>query len=317
MRVLVTGADGFVGSWLVPHLKDSGHTVVAAVRSQEACQETLHRRERLSSAERLTSLELSSDESVAALMEEEFDAVVHLAAIASVSEAARDTVRAWEVNTLGTVRLAEHLSRRSRGGSKPILLFVSTAEVYGGGSQTPRRETDPVDPVSSYAASKLAAEIAVMEVRRRTGLPTIVARSFGHTGPGQTSSFVVPAFAKRLLLAKRIGTPVVEVGNLEPVREFLHVADVVEAYRLLLERGEPGETYNVASGTGVSLHEVFMKLADAAGHRAVPETDSSLMRPVDVAYLVGDSEKIREAVGWTSKIPLEQTLAEVIDAEKN
>ncbi|MCH8939256.1 MAG: NAD-dependent epimerase/dehydratase family protein, partial [Gemmatimonadetes bacterium] len=247
MRVLVTGADGFVGSWLVPHLKDSGHTVVAAVRSQETSQETLHRRERLSSAERLTSLELSSDESIAALMEEEFDAVVHLAAIASVSEAARDTVRAWEVNTLGTVRLAEHLSRRSRGGSKPILLFVSTAEVYGGGSRTPRRETDPVDPVSSYAASKLAAEIAVMEVRRRTGLPTIVARSFGHTGPGQTSSFVVPAFAKRLLLAKRIGAPVVKVGNLEPVREFLHVADVVEAYRLLLERGEPGETYNVAS----------------------------------------------------------------------
>ena len=108
-----------------------------------------------------------------------------------------------------------------------------------------------------------------------------------------------------------------EVGNLEPVREFLHVADVVEAYRLLLERGEPGETYNVASGAGVSLHDVFTKLADAVGHRAVPETDTSLMRRVDVAYLVGDSEKIREAVGWTAKISLEQILAEVIDAEKN
>ncbi len=109
----------------------------------------------------------------------------------------------------------------------------------------------------------------------------------------------------------------VEVGNLELVREFLHVADVVEAYRLLLERGEAGETYNVASGAGVSLREVFTKLTDVAGHRVLPETDASLMRPVDVPYLVGDGTKIAEAVGWKSKVPLQQTLAEVVNAQAN
>ena len=301
MRVLVTGADGFVGSWLVPHLATAGHNVVAAVRGSENSDEFLDRREALSAADRLAELELTSDESVNAVLEEDFDAIVHLAAIASVSEAGRNPLRAWEVNTLGTVRLAEHVSKRS-GDHKPVFLFVSTAEVYGRGGETPRCETDPVQPVSPYAATKLAAEVGVMELHRRTGLRAIVARSFGHTGPGQASSYVVPAFAKRILAAKSIGAPVVEVGNLELVREFLHVVDVVEAYRLLLERGEAGEIYNVASGAGVSLREVFTKLTDVAGHRVLPETDTTLMRSVDVPYLVGDGTKIAEAVGGSRRL---------------
>ncbi len=316
MRVLVTGADGFVGSWLVPHLAESGHAVVAAVRPGETSRDVLDRRERLDAAERVVELSLESDVSVAALVEEEYGAVVHLAAVASVSQAAKDVVRTWEVNTLGTVRLAEHLSRRP-GNDKPVLLFVSTAEVYGPGPETPRLESDPTNPVSAYAASKLAAEIAVLEIHRRTGLPVMVSRGFGHTGPGQADGYVVPAFAKRLLLAKRVGAPVVEVGNLEPVREFLHVKDVVEAYRLLLEGGEPGQVYNVASETGVTLRDVFRRLADAAEHNAVPESDASLMRAMDLPYLVGSGAKIEAAVGWKPTIPWEQTLAEVIDAQAN
>ena len=316
MRVLVTGADGFVGAWLVPHLTAAGHAVVAAVRRHENSAECLRRREALSSADRLAELELSSDESVDALLVEDFDAIVHLAAVASVTEAGKNPVRAWEINTLGTVRLAEAVLKRS-GNDQPVFLFVSTAEVYGRGPQTPRRETDPVQPVSPYAASKLAAEVGLMELYRRAGLRAIVARSFGHTGPGQAPSYVVPAFAKRILLAKSIGAPVVEVGNLETVREFLHVVDVVEAYRLLIEQGEAGETYNIASGAGVSLLEVFIKLADVTGHKVVPETDVSLMRPVDVPYLVGDGTKISEAVGWKPKVPLDRTLAEVVNAQAN
>jgi GDP-4-dehydro-6-deoxy-D-mannose reductase len=242
--------------------------------------------------------------------------VVHLAAVASVSLAGRDVPETWSVNALGTVRLAEQLARRG-GNPKPVLLFVSTAEVYGRGPEVPRLESDPTNPVSAYAASKLAGEIAVLEIHRRTGLPVIVTRSFGHTGPGQAATYVVPAFAGRLLLAKRVGAPVVEVGNLEPVREFLHVQDVVEAYRLLLEGGEPGQIYNVASGTGVSLRDVFLRLAEAADHRAVPETDASLVRPVDIPYLVGNGAKIEAAVGWKPTISWEQTLAEVIDAQAN
>lgn len=315
MRVLVTGADGFVGAWLVPHLTTAGHDVVAAVRGDASSEECLNRRQALSSAD-IAKLELSSDESVDALLRQDFDAIVHLAAVASVSEAGRNPLRAWEINTLGTVRLAEGVLKRS-GDNRPVFLFVSTAEVYGRGPETPRRETDPVQPVSPYAASKLAAEVGLMELYRRVGLRAIVARPFPHTGPGQASSYVVPAFAKRILLAKSIGAPVVQVGNLESVREFLHVVDVVEAYRLLIEQGEAGETYNVASGAGVSLQEVFTKLTDVAGHRVLPETDTSLMRSVDLPYLVGDGTKIAEAVGWKSKVPLHQTLAEVVNAQAN
>ncbi len=314
MRVLVTGADGFVGSWLVPHLTTAGHDVIAAVRRDESSEECLNRRQALSAD--IAELELSSDESIDAVLQEDFDAIVHLAAVASVSEAGRNPLAAWEVNTLGTLRLAEGVSKLS-GDPKPVFLFVSTAEVYGSGFETPRRETDPVQPVSPYAASKLAAEVGLMELHRRTGFRVIVARPFPHTGPGQASSYVVPAFAKRILLAKSIGAPVVQVGNLEPVREFQHVVDVVEAYRLLVEQGEAGQTYNVASGAGVSLQEVFIKLADVADHRVLPETDTTLMRSVDVPYLVGDGTKIAEAVGWKSKVPLEQTLAEVVNAQAN
>ena len=313
MKTLVTGADGFVGSWLVPHLAAAGHQVVAAVRPGSEAEQ-VERRGWLDAAERVVELEVTEPDSIASVVKEPFDAVVHLAAVASVADAGRDPGSTWDINTVGTVRLAEHLGRAAEK-PKPILLFVSTGEVYGVGGDTPRLETDPVDPVSPYGASKLAAEGAVREIARRTGLRAVVARSFGHTGPRQSSRFVVPAFAKRLLLAKKIDAPVIEVGNVEAVREFMHVRDVVEAYRLLLEKGESGEVYNVACGVAISLRDLFTKLTEAVGHRAIAESDVSLMRPTDIPYLVGDSTKLRNATGWMPKIPLEQTLAEVVDAQ--
>lgn len=313
MKTLVTGADGFVGSWLVPHLVGAGHEVVASVRPGDD-QERLERRGYLDAAERIVELELTDPDSIASVMKERYDAVVHLAAMASVAEAGRDPGSTWEINTVGTARLAEHLGRAAET-PKATLLLVSTGEVYGIGGETPRVETDPVDPVSPYGASKFAAEVAVREVARRTGLRAVIARSFGHTGPRQSSRFVVPAFAKRLHLAKKIDAPVIEVGNVEAVREFMHVSDVVEAYRLLLEKGEPGEVYNVASGLALSLRDLFTKLTEAVGHEAIAESDASLMRPTDIPYLVGDSSKLRTATGWAPGISIEQTLAEVVNAQ--
>ncbi len=315
MKTLVTGADGFVGSWLVPHLVNAGHQVVAAVRPGQE-PEQLERRGFLDGAGRIVELELTEPNSIASVMKEPFDAVVHLAAVASVVEARGDPGLTWEINTVGTVRLAEHLAR-APATPKPVLLFVSTGEVYGMGGDTPRLETDSVDPVSPYGASKLAAELAVREVARRTGLRAVIARSFGHTGPRQADRFVVPAFAKRLLLAKKIDAPAIEVGNVEGVREFMHVSDVVEAYRLLMEKGASGEVYNVASGVAMSLRDVFHELTVAVGHDAIAESDTSLIRPSDIPYLVGDGTKLTNATGWRPKISIEQTLAEVVDAQAN
>jgi GDP-4-dehydro-6-deoxy-D-mannose reductase len=142
-----------------------------------------------------------------------------------------------------------------------------------------------------------------------------VARAFAHTGPGQDGRFVVPAFAERLKAAKRAGAPVVKVGNLEPVREFLHVQDVVDAYARLLAQGRPGEIYNVASGEGISLEVLLERLGALVGVRPIAVADSDLMRAGDVPHLVGDASKLRAATGWAPRRSLDQTLRDVLDAQ--
>lgn len=313
--MLVTGADGFVGSWLVPRLAEAGHQVMAAVGAGEPTPETADRLATIRSCGQVVRLELRNRGSVEALNSHEVDAVVHLAGISSGSEALEDPGLAWEVNAAGVARLAEVFGARKRQGTDPVFLLVSTAEVYGAGPSTLRVETDPVRPCSPYAASKLGGEIAALEVHRRTGLRVIIARPFAHSGPGQDQRFVIPTFAHRILMAKKVGAPVVAVGNLDPVREFLHVADVVEAYMLLLERGRAGEVYNIASGQPVDLREVFLQLAEAAKHRAIPEVDTGLVRPADIPYLVGNGAKVRAETGWQPARSLSDVVVEVLDAQ--
>src|SRR5437899_437324 len=262
-------------------------------------------------------LELLDAESVRKVVDLPYDAVVHLAAISSGTEATRDPGYAWTVNAAGTARVVQVLGEAKRTGrADPVVVVISTGEVYGASHESrPRRETDPVAPCSPYAASKAGAELAGLEVWRRTGLRVIVARAFAHTGPGQDTRFVVPASAERLRFAKRVQAPVVKVGNLEPVREFLHVRDVVDAYARLLVKGQPGETYNVASGQGISLEEVFFRLADLIGARPIPEADPELVRGGDIFHLVGDAAKLRAATGWVPRYTLDDTLREVLDAQ--
>jgi GDP-4-dehydro-6-deoxy-D-mannose reductase len=260
-------------------------------------------------------LDLLDAESVDSLVLEGWDAVVHLAAAASGAEANRDPLGAWNVNTLGTMRLGHSLGRLCQQGADPLLLLVSTAEVYGAGAAGARVEMDEARPCSSYAASKLAAEVAVLEIHRRIGLRVKVARPFPHTGAGQDDRFVVPAFANRVLEAKRLGHPSVSVGNLDPVRDFLHVDDVVNAYCLLIDDGGSGEVYNIASGSGVSVRDIFEMVMVAAGASVEPEVSPELVRPADVPFLVGDSRKLRDATGWQPELSLEQAIQEVVDAQ--
>jgi GDP-4-dehydro-6-deoxy-D-mannose reductase len=261
-------------------------------------------------------LELTDDTSVRQAMDYGPDAVVHLAAVASNREAAADPGRAWTVNAAGTARLAEALSlRRSEGRGDARLLCVSSGEVYGPGGDAPRRESDPIGPTTAYAASKAGAELAALEVWRRTGLPVVIARPFTHTGPGQETRFFLPAFVERLREAKTTGARTVRTGNLDPIRDLLDVRDVVEAYLLLLRSGRPGEIYNVARGEGATVRECFTRLATMVGVRVEPEPDPSLARASDIPHLVGDSTKLRRATGWTPSRSLEQTLRGLVDAE--
>jgi GDP-4-dehydro-6-deoxy-D-mannose reductase len=314
MRVLVTGADGFVGRYLVERLVETGHQVTAGCRPVVGPQSWV--RPHWSDAVRVVSLELTDPEAVRQAVGPEHDAVVHLAAVSSVREAREDPGMAWVVNAAGTARLIEAvITGRQVNDSDPLVLVVSSAEVYGHGPASPRVESDPLFPQSIYAASKAGAEIAALEAWRRTGLRVVVARPFTHTGPGQPSRFVVPSFVERLLAAKTEATRRVPTGNLEPVRDLLDVRDVVDAYLGLLAAGTPGETYNVARGEGIGLGELFRRIAELIGVNAEPAPDPSLVRAADIPYLVGDASKLRGATGWSPSRSLEQTLRDMVDAQ--
>jgi GDP-4-dehydro-6-deoxy-D-mannose reductase len=314
MKVLVTGADGFVGAWVLRRLLVAGDEVLGAMRAGSSPPALLTPSER--QAVQWLSFDLADPASFRLLADQVPDVVLHLAALASGSDARQDPGLAWNLNAAGSARLVDALARsRQAGTGDPRVLLVSSGEVYGDQGPSPRVETDPLLPCNPYAASKVGAEIAGLETWRRTGLRVLIARPFTHTGPGQLDQYVAAAFAKRLAMIRRTGAPAVKVGNLDPVRDFLDVRDVVEAYLALLHRGQPGEVYNIGSGQGIALADLFQRLAAVVGVRAIPETDASLIRGSDIRHLVGDASKLRAATGWAPRIPLEQTLRDLVDAQ--
>jgi GDP-4-dehydro-6-deoxy-D-mannose reductase len=312
--VLVTGADGFVGRHLVTRLVRDGHQVTAGCRAGAE----LHGwpAAALRTAVQVVPFELDSSATIRVAVDLRHDAVIHLAAVASVREAREDPVRAWVINAAGTARLLDAvLSIYEAGNTRPRVLIVSSAEVYGNGPATPRVESDPASPQSPYAASKVGAEAAALEAWRRTGLHIMIARPFTHTGPGQRPPYVVPSFVERLLAARSQPQARIPTGNLEPVRDLLDVRDVVAAYVMLLRSGAPGETYNVARGEGISLRDLFHRVAALVGVQAEPVPDPSLVRAEDIPYLVGDPGKLQRTTGWSATIPLDQTLRDMVDAQ--
>ena len=164
---------------------------------------------------------------------------------------------------------------------------------------------------------KVGAEAALEAVAGQGEQPVIVVRAFPHTGPGQSQTYVLPALAARLMAAKRTGASSVRTGNLSAIRDFLDVRDVVRAYLLLLDRGTPGEVYNVASGTGHRLADCFATLARLVGVAAHPGRKGcgALLRPGDIPALIGDATKLRNATGWSPEIPFERTLQDLVDAQ--
>ncbi len=308
MRILVTGADGFVGRHAVARFGRLGHDVTAVVKRGAAPVD----------AARCSEMDLADRASVAALADPDVEAVVHLAAVASGGDARRDPGAAWEVNAAGTARVCEVFGQlQAEGRSDPLVLVVSTAEVYGQGEARLRTERDVPAPCSPYAASKLGAEIAAQEVARRTGLRVVVVRAFPHSGAGHDTRFVLPAFARRLIAAKAAGERTVAVGNVDPIRDFLHVSDVVDAYVALLADGEPGEVYNVASGEGHSIRDLFGKLAHLVGATVAPAVDPHMVRSAEIAHLVGDASKLRTRTGWEPRETIDTMLAEIVRAQAN
>lgn len=292
VRAFVTGARGFVGTWLVSHLQDQGDEVVAVDREIDVAH---------------------GGELSAALADAAPDAVFHLAALTHVGRSWSDPEEVFQVNALGTLHLLE--AARACRPTPPRVLLVSSAEVYGALSEEalPATEETALAPVSPYAASKVAAEFLGVQAHLAHGLRVIRVRPFNHIGPGQGPGFVVPSLASRIVEARRSHRHTLPVGNLDARRDLTDVRDVVRAYRLLVERGTPGEVYNVCSGRAVSITELAHRMLELAGADLELVLDPELVRPVDVPVVCGDPTKLRTATGWMPSFGLDQTLADVLE----
>jgi GDP-4-dehydro-6-deoxy-D-mannose reductase len=292
VRSLITGGRGFVGTWLAEHLREQGDEVVAIDYEVDV-------------TDPVALLEAVTGAAP--------DAIFHLAALTHVGESWKDPLQVLQVNVIGTAAL---LAAARQCGTDPRVLVTSSAEVYGAVTDPSLMHLDeltPTAPLTPYAASKLAAEALIGQACRGHGQEVIVVRPFNHIGPGQTPNFAVPALAKRIVEADRRGDSSIPVGNLAARRDFTDVRDVVKAYRMLIESGTPGEVYNVCSGHDVAIEEIATTLLRLAGTSLEFKTDPTLTRPVEVPVLRGDPTRLQHATGWKPEIPLDQTLADVLE----
>jgi GDP-4-dehydro-6-deoxy-D-mannose reductase len=237
------------------------------------------------------------------------DAVVHLAAESSVAASWDDAFRSWRVNVDGTVNVLEAV-RAERPDAR--VLLASTCEVYGNAERIPTPEDEPVQPVSPYAASKAAAELACAV----SGLDVVVARAANHEGPGRDERFAVGSWTRQLARLEAEGGGALLVGDLSAERDILDVRDVCRAYRLLLDPAVPAGTYNVASGKTVSMAAVVELLVELAGVPVEVERDEARVRPAEIRRLAGDASRLRAATDWRPEIPLERTLADALAAAR-
>ena len=319
-RVLVTGGNGFVGQWLTRALLAAGDEVTVTGLGDSAARPGARLRAHGDSGEttdvtdRLRSFSVDMRDAAQieqAIDQSKPDAIVHLAGISFPPDAERSPAATYDVNVLGAVRLLNAVAARRRAGTiDPTVLIVGSGAQYGRHPETamPLAETAVQLPVSIYAASKTAQEVASLQVQRESGVKVICVRSFNHSGAGQTGDYVIPSLVARALRVRGGGEATLRLGN-DVVRDYLHVDDVIQAYCLLLERGKPGEAYNVASGRGVSVRQLAADVLLRVGATADISTDVSLQRATDIPLLVGSHDKLTKDTGWTPR----KTHLDIID----
>lgn len=306
MRVLITGASGFVGRKLADYLAVAAPdteihgTTLGDPREEDNCM--------------LHHLDLRDEMGVHKLIQEiRPGAIYHLAAQAFVPRSFEDPWETLENNIRGQVNI---ITGCLEANHRPRILVVGSAEIYGvvTPDELPLTEQSPMRPFSPYSVSKIAQDMLALQYYMSHDLSIMRARSFNHIGPGQNERFVAPAFAAQVARIEA-GTqdPVIAVGDLRAKRDFTDVRDIVRAYYLIIERGIPGDVYNVASGEVHSIQALLDYLLTLTDADIRVEVDPERLRPVTLPILQGSCEHLHAATGWRPEISFEQSLSDILD----
>ncbi len=311
VRLLITGITGFVGSHMAEYAIKRGAEVIGAARWRSRTENIEHLRGKI----RLVECDLRDTASVRRLLAASAPThVIHLAAQSFVGASWHMPAETLSTNMTGQVNLLEGVREIA---SPPRFLVIGTSEEYGlvYPDELPIRETNPLRPLSPYAVSKVGQDLMGFQYFQSYGLPTIRTRAFNHEGPRRGDVFVTSNFAKQVAeIEAGLHDPVIDVGDLTPRRDYSDVRDIVRGYWMLLERGEPGEVYNLCSGRTWAIQQVLEFYLDRSRTKGISvRVDPARLRPSDVMVLEGDPSKIHKALGWQAEIPFEQTLTDLLE----
>lgn len=293
-RLFVTGAQGFVGQYIQAAVQSGEHADFEMVCADD--QYDITNRESLDRV----------------IKKARPDAVIHLAAQSHVPTSFGDPELTYRVNFFGTLTLLQSLAANGFTGR---MLFVGSADSYGlvEEQDLPISEKQALRPRNPYAVSKVAAEALCYQWSQTGSFDVVIARPFNHIGPNQSESFAISGFAKQVAeIAAGLRLPEIQVGDIEVTRDFTDVRDIVEAYLLLLLKGESGEAYNVGSGQERKLSDMLMELTETAGVKATIKIDDTRFRPAEQRRVVCDARKLRLRTGWHPHISISHTLEEII-----
>ncbi len=314
MRSLITGVGGFAGSHLADYLLAQPNSAGDEVWG---CDLSGARRPFHPQALNLLAADLRDAAAVNQMIEKvRPDRIYHLAGQAYVGDSWSRPWETLENNLRPQVNLLEAVTA---AGLKSRVLVVGSADEYGQrvAAGHPMDEDQPLRPDSPYGVSKVGQDMLGLQYFLTTDLPVIRVRPFNHIGPRQNAKFVAPAFASQIAAIEAgLQPPVLRVGNLEARRDFTDVRDVVRAYATVLDRGEPGEVYNIGTGVSRGIRELLHILLEIASVAIDVGVETGRLRPVDLPDLVCDARRLRQRTGWQPEIPFEQTLKDLLDYER-
>ena len=298
MKVLITGSEGFVGKYLRAELEAHGYEVTGLD---------------LAPGEKTVAVNLLEPEAVETLLKElQPEVIFHLAGQANVGLSWQKPAMTMEINIVAPVNLMEAARKHCPGCT---MVMVGSSDEYGNLREKGRlvSEETPCQPVTPYAISKIAQEQTAKAYAKAYGMRICMTRSFNHGGAGQKPGFMIPDFASGVVKVERGQAEAVSVGNLASRRDFTHVKDIVRAYRLIAEKGKPGEVYNVGSGTAWSAQEVLDRLIGMAKCPVAVKQDPARMRPSDTPVICCDHSKLTKDTGWEPERTLDEILRDTLE----